>query len=119
MGIVVNNGIILVDFTNQIVDKKVKVKDACIQSGVSRLRPILMTTLTTVLGMVPMGFFPGEGGEQMQPIGMTIVGGLTSGAILTLYVAPVLYSLFNTRREKRFNDPDSLMNQLSQPIEDD
>jgi len=119
VGIVVNNGIILVDFTNQIVDKKVKVKEACIQSGVSRLRPILMTTLTTVLGMVPMGFFPGEGGEQMQPIGMTIVGGLTSGAILTLYVAPILYSLFNTRREKRFNDPDSLMNQLSQPIEDD
>ena len=47
-----------------------------------------------------MGFFPGEGGEQMQPIGMTIVGGLTSGALFTLYVAPILYSLFNTRREK-------------------
>jgi preprotein translocase subunit SecF len=73
-----------------------------------------MTTLTTVLGMVPLAFFPGEGAETMQPICLTIVGGLLSGAFMTLFVSPVLYSLLNKRREKRFNDPQSLMNQLEE-----
>ena len=75
-----------------------------------------MTTLTTVLGMVPMAFFPGDGAEQMQPIALTIVGGLTSGSIMTLYVAPIMYTILNKRREKDFDNPDSLMNQLSQEI---
>lgn len=114
VGIVVNNGIVLVDFANQLVKKKTPVMKACIEAGTSRFRPIWMTTLTTVLGMVPMGFFPGDGGEQMQPIGMTIVGGLTSAAILTLYVAPVMYSVLNMRREKRFYDPESLQNQMAE-----
>jgi multidrug efflux pump subunit AcrB len=114
VGIVVNNGIVLVDFTNQLVDRKTPVFDACIEAGRSRLQPILMTTLTTVLGMVPMAFFPGEGAETMQPICLTIVGGLLSGALMTLFVSPVLYSLLNKRREKRFNDPQSLMNQLEE-----
>jgi multidrug efflux pump subunit AcrB len=114
VGIVVNNGIVLVDFTNQLVDRKTPVFDACIEAGRNRLQPILMTTLTTVLGMVPMAFFPGEGAETMQPICLTIVGGLISGALMTLFVSPVLYSLLNKRREKRFNDPQSLMNQLEE-----
>jgi multidrug efflux pump subunit AcrB len=114
VGIVVNNGIVLVDFTNQLVSRKMPVKEACIEAGRNRLQPILMTTLTTVLGMVPMAFFPGEGAESMQPICLTIVGGLLSGAFMTLFVSPVLYSIFNKRREKRFNDPESLMNQLEE-----
>jgi multidrug efflux pump subunit AcrB len=114
VGIVVNNGIVLVDFTNQLVDRKTPVFDACIEAGRNRLQPILMTTLTTVLGMVPMAFFPGEGAETMQPICLTIVGGLLSGAFMTLFVSPILYSLLNKRREKRFNDPQSLMNQLEE-----
>lgn len=119
IGIVVNNGIVLVDYTNQLVRKKMPVFDAAIESGRSRFQPILMTTLTTVLGMVPMAFYPGDGAEQMQPIAMTIVGGLTSGSILTLYVAPIMYTVFNKRREKRYDDPDSLMNQLAQPLPED
>jgi multidrug efflux pump subunit AcrB len=114
VGIVVNNGIVLVDFTNQLVSRKIAVKEACIEAGRNRLQPILMTTLTTVLGMVPMAFFPGEGAESMQPICLTIVGGLASGAFMTLFVSPVLYSVFNKRREKRFDDPESLMNQLEE-----
>lgn len=116
VGVVVNNGIVLVDYTNQLTRRKTPVFDACLEAGRSRFRPILMTTLTTVLGMIPMGFFPGDGGEQMQPIGMTFVGGLSSAAVLTLYVSPIMYSLFNKRREKRFDDPDSLMNQLAQKL---
>ncbi len=114
VGIVVNNGIVLVDFTNQLVREKTPVRRACIIAGRNRLRPILMTTLTTVLGMVPMAFFPGEGAESMQPMCLTLVGGLISGAFMTLFVSPVLYSLFNKRRERRFDDPDSLMNQMAE-----
>jgi multidrug efflux pump subunit AcrB len=112
VGVIVNNGIVLVDFTNQLVEQKMPVFDACVAAGTNRLKPILMTTLTTVLSMVPMAFFPGEGAEQMQPICLTLVGGLASGSLMTLFVSPVLYSLLNKRREKRFNDPNSLMNQI-------
>ncbi|MBO7175722.1 MAG: efflux RND transporter permease subunit, partial [Spirochaetaceae bacterium] len=112
VGIVVNNGIVLVDFTNQLVREKTPVREACLLAGRNRLRPILMTTLTTVLGMVPMAFFPGEGAESMQPMCLTLVGGLVSGSFMTLFVSPVLYSILNKRREKRFDDPDSLMNQM-------
>lgn len=112
-GIVVNNGIVLVDFTNQLVKEKVPVFKACILAGRNRLRPILMSTLTTVLGLVPMALFPGEGAESMQPICLTILGGLLSGAFMTLFISPVLYTLLNSRREKDFDNPDSLVNQLA------
>lgn len=114
VGIVVNNGIVLVDYTNQLVDKKTEVNKACIEAGKNRLKPILMSTLTTVLGMVPMAFFPGEGAESMQPICITIVGGLCSGAFMTLFVSPIMYSILNKRREKRFNNPNALINQLEE-----
>ena len=112
IGVVVNNGIVLIDCINRLVRQKVPVREACLQAARGRLRPILMTTLTTILGLIPMAFFPGEGTEMMQPIALTFVGGITTGAFLTLLLSPVLYSLFNTRREKRFNDPESLNNQL-------
>ena len=114
VGVVVNNGIVLVDYTNQLVEQKTPVFDACLEAGRNRLRPILMSTLTTVLGMVPMAFFPGEGAESMQPICITMVGGLMSGAFMTLFLSPVLYTLLNKRREKRFNDPNALLNQLAE-----
>ena len=114
VGIVVNNGIVLIDSINRLVMQKVPVEEACLISARSRLKPILMTTLTTVLGMVPIAFFPGSGGELMQPIGITIVGGLTTGAFLTLFLSPILYSLFHHWEEKRYNDPQSLRNQLAQ-----
>ena len=112
IGVVVNNGIVLIDCINRLVRQKVPVREACLQAARGRLRPILMTTLTTILGLIPMAFFPGEGTEMMQPIALTFVGGITTGAFLTLLLSPVLYSLFNTRREKRFDDPESLNNQL-------
>jgi len=113
VGIVVNNGIVLVDYTNGLLRKKIPVYEACIMAGRSRLRPIPMTTLTTVIATVPMGFFPGSGGEMMQPIGVTLVGGMLSGAVLTLFVTPIMYSIFNKRRESHFDDPDSLQNMLA------
>ncbi len=112
LGVVVNNGIVLVDAINQLVKTKMPVRHACLVAAKSRLRPILMTTLTTALGLVPMAFFPGDGGEMMQPIGATFFGGLVTGAFLTLFLSPTLYLIFNKRVEKKYDNPNSLNNQL-------
>ena len=112
IGVVVNNGIVLIDCINRLVKQNVPVRVACLQAAYGRLRPILMTTLTTILGLIPMAFFPGEGAEMLQPIALTFTGGILTGAFLTLLLSPVLYSVFNSRREKKFEDPESLNNQL-------
>ncbi|MBE6350474.1 MAG: efflux RND transporter permease subunit [Spirochaetaceae bacterium] len=101
VGIVVNNGIVLVDYTNLLRKRDYSLEEACVQAAKSRLRPILMTTLTTVLGLVPMAFFPGEGSEMTQPIGQTVLGGLTFSTMMTLFLMPVLYFIFNGFRERR------------------
>lgn len=95
IGIVVNNGIVLVDYTNLLRGRGLSVKEAVIQAGENRLRPVLMTSLTTILGMVPMAFFPGEGSELVQPIGLTVVGGMSVSTILTLFIVPVVYVFFD------------------------
>ena len=101
VGIVVNNGIVLVDYTNLMRKRGLSITDACIEAGGNRLRPILMTTLTTVLALIPMAFFSGEGAELVQPIGKTVVGGLSAATLLTLFLVPALYASFNIRAEKR------------------
>jgi HAE1 family hydrophobic/amphiphilic exporter-1 len=101
VGVVVNNGIILVDYTNTLRARGMKVRDACLEAGRTRLRPILMTSLTTILGMVPIAFFPGVGAETIQPIGKTFVGGLTVSSIMTLFVIPAMYSILNSRHDKK------------------
>jgi HAE1 family hydrophobic/amphiphilic exporter-1 len=101
VGIIVNNGIVLVDYTNLLRKRGLSLEDSCVAAAHSRLRPILMTTLTTVLGLVPMAFFPGEGSEMVQPIGQTVLGGLSFGTLMTLFLMPVLYYIFNRIREKR------------------
>ncbi|ULQ59068.1 efflux RND transporter permease subunit [Brucepastera parasyntrophica] len=101
VGVIVNNGIVLVDYTNLLRKRGLSLKDACAEAARSRLRPILMTTLTTVLGLIPMAFAPGEGSEMVQPIGQTVLGGLSFGTLMTLFLMPVLYYIFNRIREKR------------------
>lgn len=100
-GIIVNNGIVLVDYTNLLRKRGRSIREACIEAGGNRLRPILMTTLTTILGLIPMAFFPGEGAELVAPIGKSVVGGLSVGALLTLFFIPVMYAIFNGMAEKR------------------
>jgi HAE1 family hydrophobic/amphiphilic exporter-1 len=100
VGVVVNNGIVLVDYTNTLRARGMKVREACLEAGRNRLRPILMTSLTTILGMVPIAFFPGPGADMIQPIGKTFVGGLTVSSFLTLFVTPVMYSLLNSRHDR-------------------
>lgn len=101
VGIIVNNGIVLVDYTNLLRKRGLPLIEACAEAARNRLRPILMTTLTTVLGLVPMAFFPGEGSEMVQPIGQTVLGGLSFGTLMTLFLMPVLYAIFNQMREKK------------------
>lgn len=101
VGIVVNNGIILVDYTNLLVGRGIPLMEACYKAGTSRLRPVLMTTLTTVLGMVPMCFATGGQAMMVQPIAMAVVGGLISSTFVTLLIIPVLYSLVMKPKDKK------------------
>ena len=101
VGIVVNNGIILVDYTNLLVGRGVDMKTACHEAGVSRLRPVLMTTLTTILGMLPMCFSTSGQSSMVQPIAVAVVGGLLSSTFVTLLVIPVLYSLVMKKKQKQ------------------
>jgi len=101
VGIVVNNGIVLVDYTNLLRNRGEDLIQAILNASQNRLRPILMTSLTTILGMIPMAFFPGEGTEYIRPIGQTIVGGLAVSTIITLFMTPVMYSILNARKRKK------------------
>ncbi len=101
VGIVVNNGIVLVDYTNLMRKRGLSIRDACITAGGNRLRPILMTSLTSVLALTPVAFFEGEGSSLIQPIGLTVVGGLSVAALMTLFFVPVLYAVFNGISDRR------------------
>ena len=101
VGVVINAGIVLVDYTNTLRARGMKVREACLETGRSRLRPILMTSFTTILAMTPIAFFPGAGAETIQPIGKTFVGGLTVSTFMTLFVIPVMYMVLNGRHDKK------------------
>ena len=96
-GIVVNNAIVLVDYINTLRRGGMEKMEAIVQAGSVRLRPILMTTMTTVLGLLPMALGIGEGAEIRTPMAITVIAGLSSSTVLTLVVIPVVYSLFDRR----------------------
>ncbi|HOF03831.1 MAG TPA: efflux RND transporter permease subunit, partial [Atribacterota bacterium] len=99
-GIVVNNAIVLIDYINQLRKKGLGRNEAVIEAGKTRLRPILMTTLTTVLALLPMAIGMGEGAEMRAPLAVTIMGGLTSSTFLTLVFIPVFYSYLDDLAQK-------------------
>jgi HAE1 family hydrophobic/amphiphilic exporter-1 len=103
-GIVVNNGIVLVDYINQLRKRGVEATAAVIEAGATRLRPVLITALTTIFGMLPMVLDNSEGAEMRAPMAITVIGGLTAATVLTLFVVPTLYSLvadFGIRRKAK------------------
>ncbi|MBN2001358.1 efflux RND transporter permease subunit [candidate division KSB1 bacterium] len=102
-GIVVNNAIVLVDYINQLRQQGMGKRDAIRQAGQVRLRPILMTTITTVLGLLPMALGLGEGAELRTPMAITVIGGLLVGTLLTLVVIPTVYDLV-VREKVRVNE---------------
>ena len=107
IGIVVKNGIVLIDYISLNRERGMGIRNAVILGGKSRLRPVIMTTLTTILGMVPMAVGSGQGAEMWRPMGTAVIGGLTFSTILTLLFVPVLYCVFagngikNIRRKHR------------------
>ncbi len=107
IGIVVKNGIVLIDYISLNRERGMSIRRAVINGGESRLRPVVMTTLTTILGMVPMAVGTGQGAEMWRPMGTAVIGGLTFSTILTLLFVPVLYCVFasqgvkNQRRKLR------------------
>lgn len=99
-GIIVNNGIVLVDTINQLREKGYELTEAIIEAGSMRVRPIFMTAMTTILGLAPMALGFGQGAEMMQPMAIVTIGGLIYGTLLTLVVVPCIYGLFNRKRKK-------------------
>ena len=100
VGIVVKNGIVLIDYINLMRDRGHSLYEAIALSGQSRLRPVLMTAATTVLGMVPMALSKSEGAEMWVPMGIVVIGGLLASTVVTLIVVPVLYGVFSRSGER-------------------
>ncbi|HJA56232.1 MAG TPA: efflux RND transporter permease subunit, partial [Candidatus Bacteroides intestinigallinarum] len=92
VGMVVNNAIVLVDYTNQLRERGMGCEEALLEAGPTRLRPILMTTLTTVIGMIPMAVAVSEGTEMQKPMAIVIIFGMVISTLVTLIFVPVLYS---------------------------
>lgn len=107
VGIVVNNAIVLIDYINQLRLRGLPLKEAVVEAGMARLRPILMTTATTVLGLLPMALGVGDGSEIRQPMAVTVIAGLSASTLLTLIVIPTLYCVIESLRRERRPQPAS------------
>ena len=103
VGVVVNNGIVLVDYTNQLRKEGMHVTDALLEAGKTRLRPIIMTALTTILALITMAIGVGNGAEMMQPMAVATIGGLLYATVLTLFLVPIMYWLFNKKAKESFS----------------
>lgn len=103
-GIIVNNGIVFIDYTNQLVAAGYGVTEALVEAGRTRLRPIIMTALTTILGLSTMALGVGSGADMVQPMAIVTIGGLIYGTILTLFVVPCIYGLFRKREKARLKE---------------
>jgi HAE1 family hydrophobic/amphiphilic exporter-1 len=104
IGIVVKNGIVLIDYTTLCRERGLAIINSVITAGKSRLRPVLMTTMTTILGMIPMAVSTGQGAEMWRPMGIAVIGGLTISTVLTLILVPVLFCMFagvGIKRQRR------------------
>ncbi len=101
VGIVTKNGIVMVDYMNLLVERGSSVYNAVIEGGKSRLRPVLMTSFTTILGMMPMAITSDAGSEMWRPMGIAVIGGLTFSTLLTLLVVPIFYSIFVNHKIRR------------------
>jgi len=95
MGIVMKNGILLVDYTNTVRRRGVSAREAVLEAGPVRLRPVLMTTVSTTFGMLPLAFGTGDGSEWRAPMGVVSIGGLVASTLLTLLIVPIVYTLFD------------------------
>lgn len=98
MGVIVNDAIILIERYDQLEKENMSKEDAIVQGSIQRLRAVLMTTLTTVLALIPMALGLGKGGKLMQPLGVIAIGGLTIGTLVTLILIPIVYTIFTNKK---------------------
>lgn len=105
-GIIVNNGIVLVDYINQLRAGGASKRDAIVKAGMTRMRPILMTSLTTILGLIVMAFGNSTGTDMMQPVALVCIGGLVYATLTTLYIVPAIYDIMNRENYKYISDED-------------
>lgn len=103
-GIIVNNGIVFIDYANQLIEGGMEQKEALVEAGVTRLRPIIMTALTTILGLSTMALGLGMGADMVQPMAIVTIGGLIYGTILTLVVVPCIFNLFHKKEKARLRE---------------
>lgn len=103
-GIIVNNGIVFIDYTNQLIREGMKQEEALVEAGKTRLRPIVMTALTTILGLSTMAAGFGMGSDMVQPMAVVTIGGLIYGTVLTLVVVPCIFNLFHRREKARLRE---------------
>ena len=101
VGIVVNNGIVLIDYINVLIEEGKSIKEAIITASKTRIRPIFMTSITTIFGVLPLAIGFGQGAEIMQPLAIAVVGGLTYATLLTLIVVPTIFGLSNNKKLKK------------------
>lgn len=111
-GIIVNNGIVLVDYINQLRLEGMERRKAITEAGATRMRPIFMTSITTILGLIVMALGVGDGAEMMQPIAIVCIGGLLYATLLTLFVIPCLYDLMNKKELKKLSKEDLEISKL-------
>ena len=101
IGIVVNNGILLVDATNLLRSRGAKLMDACIEGATSRFRPVILTAGTTIVGEIPMAYFPSDNSDITQPIGLAVLGGMITATFITMVLVPVVYYIFNKGKAQK------------------
>jgi len=103
-GIIVNNGIVFIDYANQLIAQGAEQKEALVEAGMTRLRPIVMTALTTILGLSTMAVGVGMGADMVQPMAIVTIGGLIYGTVLTLFVVPCIFNLFHKKEKARLRE---------------
>ncbi len=116
VGIIVNNGIVLVDYINRLRKSGVGKEEAIVRAAATRLRPVLMTALTTILGLLPLALGIGSGAEMMQPVAVVCIGGLLYATVMTLFIVPIMYDVLNKKELRNVTDEelntDDLMNEV-------
>ena len=105
-GIIVNNGIVLVDYINQLRQDGMERREAIVEAGITRMRPILMTSITTVLGLLDMALSRSAGTALMRPVAVVCIGGLLYATLMTLFVVPCIYDLLNKKELRKVREED-------------
>ena len=106
VGVIVNNGIVLVDYINQLRQDGMERREAILEAGVTRMRPILMTTITTILGLIDMALNNAAGTALMRPVAVVCIGGLLYATLMTLYVVPCIYDMFHKKELRNVREED-------------